>query len=152
MEDNNTPSVMTKLASFLFFIFFTTACFGWFFWSSFDTIHSLYSEAQNIAFSKGAMYSLGAGMTSLIIVSISAYQTLKKTNLSKFQEKLVTKLLILSIALMFLFPVSSHFLLEKIVVQKGYSECKEMSYQWLLYKKITYVKNNTICSHLIPKK
>ncbi|VAW86540.1 hypothetical protein MNBD_GAMMA17-2279 [hydrothermal vent metagenome] len=152
MKDKDAPSIMVKLTSFLFFIFFTVACYLWFIVSSYDTFNSLFSEKLVVDFSKGAMYALGAGIASLLIVFIAAYQSIKKCELSKKQEGIVVKALILSIILMFVFPIIAHFSVNKMTVAKGYYECEEMSYQWLLYRKIVYVKNDVVCSNLIRDK
>src|SRR5690606_24898655 len=120
--------------------------------SSYITFNSLLNDGLVVSFSKGAMYALGAGMASLTIIFIGAYQTLKKTELSKRQEKIATKLLVLFILLMFLIPAIVHFSVNKIAVAKGYFECEEMSYHWLLYSKYYYTENESVCSELVKEK
>ena len=144
MKNADTPSVIVRLTSFIFFISFSVACFWWFIASSYSIFHSLFIESLVISFSKGAMYALGAGMASFTMIYIGAYQILKKTELSKRQEKIATKLLVLLILLMFIIPAITHFSVNKIAITKGYFECEEMSYHWLLYSKYYYTENESV--------
>jgi len=131
MEDTDNISIITKVASFLFFVFLTIASFWWFITSSYGTLYSLFYGSEVVYFSKGAMYSLGAGIVLLLLTLLGIYQNVKKTDLSKSQTKLATKVFILSTIAMFVFPVAAHFSMHTIATRKGYFECKEMSYQWL---------------------
>jgi hypothetical protein len=148
MEDTDNTSIMTKVASFLFFVILTIASFWWFIASSYDTLHSLFYGNEVVYFSKGAMYSLGAGIVLLLLTLLGVYQNVKKTDLSKSQTKLATKIFVLSTVAMFVFPIVADFSVNTIATQNGFFECKEMSYQWLLYKKIVYVNSQAVCTSL----
>jgi len=148
MEDTHNASIMTKIASFLFFVILTFASFWWFIASSYGTLHSLFYGNEVVYFSKGAMYSLGAGIVLLLLTLLGVYQNVKKTDLSKAQSKLATKVFVLSTVTMFVFPVVAHFSVNNLATKYGYFECKEMSYQWLLYKKIVYVNSQAACTNL----
>lgn len=152
MRNADAPSVIVRLTSFTFFISFSVTCFWWFIVSSYGTFHSLLVESLIISFSKGAMYALGAGIASLTIVYIGAFQIFKKTELSKKQEKLTAKLLFLFIVLMFCIPAITHFAVNKIAITKGYFECEQMSYRWLLYSKYYYTESESVCNALVKEK
>jgi hypothetical protein len=148
MVDTHNASIMAKVASFLFFVILTIASFGWFIASSYGTLHALFYGNEVVYFSKGAMYSLGAGVVLLLLTLLGVYQNVKKTDLSKAQTKLATKVFVLSTVTMFVFPIVAHFSVNNLATQNGYFECKEMSYQWLLYKKIVYVNSQAVCTNL----
>ena len=148
MEDTENISIMTKVASFLFFVILTVASFWWFIASSYDTLHSLFYGNEVVYFSKGAMYSLGAGIVLLLLTLLGIYQNVKKTDLSKSQTKLATKVFVFSMVAMFVFPLAAQFSVNTIASRNGYFECKEMSYQWLLYQNIVYVNSQAVCTKL----
>jgi hypothetical protein len=148
MANTDNASRMTRFASFLFFVILTIASFWWFIASSYGTLHSLFYGSEVVYFSKGAMYSLGAGIVLLLLTLLGVYQNVKKTDLSKSQTKLATKIFVLSAVVMFVFPIVAHFSVNSIATKKGYFECKEMGYQWLLYKKIVYVNSQVVCTSL----
>ena len=148
MKGTDHKSIITRVASFLFFVFLTVASFWWFIVSSYGTFHSLIYGDEVVYFSKGAMYALGAGIVLLLLTMLGAYQNVKKTDLSEPQARLATRLFVLSTVAMFVFPFFAHFSVNTIATKNGYFECKEMSYQWLLYKKIVYVNSQTACSVL----
>jgi len=149
MKDVDSVSITTKIFSFLFFVMLTIGSFWWFTASSYGTLHSLFHGDEAVHFSKGAMYSLGVGIVLLLLILLGAYQNVKKTDLSKSQTKLVTKAFVLSIVMTFVFPIVAHFVINTMTAEKGYFECKEMSYQWLLYKNIVYVNDQAVCTDLI---
>lgn len=145
MNDTSNTSIMTKIASFLFFVILTIASIWWFIASSYSTLYSLFYGNEVVYFSKGAMYSLGAGIVLLLLTLLGVYQNVKKIDLSKSQTKLATKIFVLSAVMMFVFPIVAHLAVNTIATRNGYFECKEMSYQWLLYKKIVYVNSQAVC-------
>jgi di/tricarboxylate transporter len=152
MEDTYNASIMTKVASFLFFVILTIASFWWFVASSYGTLHSLFYGNEVVYFSKGAMYSFGAGVVLLLLTLLGVYQNVKKNDLSKAQTKWATKIFVLSTVAMFVFPVVAHFTVNNFATKNGYFECKEMSYQWLLYKKIVYVNSQAVCTNLVKSR
>jgi hypothetical protein len=152
MEHENSGSVATKILSFLFFVILTIASFWWFIVSSYNTLHSVFYGEEVVLFSKGAMYSLGAGIILLLLTLLGVYQNIKKIDLSIAQTKWATRIFILATVSMFIFPIVAHFTVSKLTAKKGYFECKEMNYQWLLYKKLVYTTNEHACEALIQEK
>ena len=152
MEHENSGSLVTRILSFLFFVILTIASFWWFVVSSYNTLHSVFYGDEVVYFSKGAMYSFGAGIVLLLLTLLGVYQNIKKIDLSTTQTKWVTRIFILATVSMFVFPTAAHFTVSKIVAKKGYIECKEMNYQWLLYKKLVYTSNELACETLIQEK
>ncbi|CAH0990984.1 hypothetical protein SIN8267_01085 [Sinobacterium norvegicum] len=148
MENTHNASTMTKFTSFLFFIFITSASLWWFIASSYGTFNSLFYGDDVVYFSKGAMYSLGAAVVLLLLTLLGAYQNIKKIELSKHQTTWATRVFILATVAMFTFPIAAHISVDKITAKNGYFECKEMSYQWLLYEKIVYVNSQAACANL----
>lgn len=148
MENADNASIMTKVASFLFFVTLTIASFWWFIASSYGTFHSLFYGDDIVYFSKGAMYSLGSGIVLLLLTLLGVYQNIRKTDLSKYQTKWVARVFILATVLMFIFPIVARFSVDKLTAKNGYFQCKEMNYQWLLYEKIVYVNSQSVCASL----
>lgn len=145
MENTVNPSVGTRIASFLFFLVLTVASFWWFIASIYGTLNALHDGAEVVAFSKGAMYALGAGIILLLFVILGVYQNLKKVDFSGRQTKWATKAFILAVVAMFVFPMIAHLSVGSLAEKRGYSECEEMSYRWLLYKKVVYVSGQDVC-------
>ena len=152
MKQENSESVATKILSFLFFVILTIASFWWFIVSSYNTLHSVFYGDEVVLFSKGAMYSFGAGIVLLLLTLLGVFQNIRKIELSVAQTKWATRIFILATVWMFVFPIAAHFKVSKLMAQKGYFECKEMNYQWLLYKKLVYTTNELTCEALIQKK
>lgn len=148
MEQKNIGSIATKFLSFLFFVILTIASLGWFTVSSYGTLHSLFNGEDIVWFSKGAMYSLGAGIVLLLLTLLGLYQNVKKVDLSKVQTVLVTRIFILVTISMFFFPIAAHLSINKLTSQNGYFECMEMNYKWFLYEKIVYVNSQAVCEDL----
>ncbi len=152
MEHENSGSVVTKILSFLFFVILTIASFWWFTVSSYNTLHSVFYGKEVVLFSKGAMYSLGAGIILLLLTLLGVYQNIRKIDLSTTQTEWATRIFILATVSMFVFPIAAHFTVSKLTAKKGYFECKEMNNQWLLYKKLVYTTNENACQALIKEK
>ena len=148
MENVGNTSIMTKAVSFLFFVILTIASFWWFIASSYGTFHSLFYGDDVVYFSKGAMYSLGSGIVLLLLTLLGVYQNVKKIDLSKYQTMWATRVFILATVAMFVFPIVAHLSVDKLTAENGYSKCKEMNYQWLLYEKIVYVNSQAVCTSL----
>lgn len=152
MEHESNVSIVTKILSFLFFAILTIASFWWFIVSSYKTVHSVFNGDEVVLFSKGAMYSLGAGIILLLLTLLGVYQNIKKTELSVVQTKWATQIFILVTVSMFVFPMAAHFTVSKLMDKKGYYECEKMNYQWLLYKKLVYAADEFVCEALTQEK
>jgi len=148
MEHEHRGSIVTKVSSFLFFVILTIASFWWFFVSSYGTLQSVFYGDDVVHFSKGAMYSLGAGIILLLLTLLGVYQNTKKVDLSKTQTKWAARGFILATVSMFVFPIAAHVSVDRLTAINGYLECKEMNYQWLLYEKIVYVNSQSVCEKL----
>lgn len=149
MKHEHIGSMVTKISSFLFFFILTIASFWWFIVSSYGTLRSVFFGDKVVYFSKGAMYSLGAGIVLLLLILLGIYQNIKKSDLSKAQEKCATRVFMLATAMMFVFPIAAHFSVSKLTAHRGYFECEEVKYKWLLYEKIVYVTSQSACESLI---
>jgi len=149
MEQLDNNSLIAKLAGFMFFAVLAVASFAWFICSGYGTFHSFLENRDAVFFSKGAMYGLGSGLVALLLILFAGYQNVRKSKLSKSQERWMTRLLLLGFAVMFIFPLIAHWGVNSVAVQKGYFECSEMSYQWLLYKSVVYVNGQDVCTSLI---
>lgn len=152
MTYKNNGSIVTRISSFLFFIVLTIASLSWFFASAYSTLHSVSYNDETVYFSKGAMYALGAGIILLLLTLLGSYQNIKKVELSATQSKWATRTFIFAAVFMFVFPIAAHFMVNKLISKSGYVECKELSYQWLLYKNLVYTNNESTCALLIQEK
>jgi len=152
MEESDSPSLLARISGFLFFFSITIACFAWFIWSAIELFRSVYDKLPVIIFDKGSMYALGAGITSIVITLTGVYQGFMRLELSKRQETLVKYAMISGVIVMFVFPQIVHYSVSKIIKERSYYSCENMSYQWLLYKKIVYTKNIVTCNDFTREK
>lgn len=152
MESATKPPMRTRILSFAFLLILTASFFIWFAISAYGLISDIESNSTVIAFDKGVMYVLGGvlGLSGLLFAAV--YQGILEKNLSKKGEQVLTRLIIVSIIIMFLFPHLVQHYVSKVVESKSYQACEEMTYQWLFYEKYYYTDTSETCRELVVLK
>jgi hypothetical protein len=152
MERMPKPSMQTRVLSFAFLLILTASFFLWFVISSYGLNSDIESDSAVIVFDKGVMYVLGGvlGLCGLLFAAV--YQGILEKSLSKKGERVLTKLIIACIVIMFVFPHVVQYYVENIIERKTYQVCDEMIYKWLFYEKYYYTDTPETCRTLITEK
>ncbi|EKO3925209.1 hypothetical protein GCS56_002488 [Vibrio metschnikovii] len=152
MNEQPLASLLVRLLSLAFFMLLTFGAFFWFSVSSVNLISTLRTESQVIGFDKGAMYTLGCGLGLLAITVGGLMQGILKLKLTEKQHSFFSRSIVISLLLMVIYPQVAHYTVDSYLKSKQYSICDEVSYQWLIYSKLYYTKDNMACSNLIREK
>jgi hypothetical protein len=96
------------------------------------------------------MFGAGIGLASLTFAIF--YEGILRRKLTNKITKGITRSALVGISLMFILPQVLHYLASTYLEKDRYVICDEMSYQWLLYKKIVYTTNQLRCETLIQEK
>lgn len=152
MDAQNSPTALARYGGFFLFLLLTAACFVWFSWSAYDIVDSISSKANAVYFDKGSLYMFGAGIGLASLTFAIFYEGILRRKLTKKITKGITRSTLVGILLMFILPHVLHYLASTYLEEKHYVICDEMSYQWLLYKKVVYTTNQLSCEALIQEK
>jgi hypothetical protein len=60
-------------------------------------------------------------------------------------NKIVTRALLASIAIMIILPHLTHFAINTHLKDEGYTVCREASKQWLFVRTIVYTRDEDVC-------
>ena len=152
MDMKNSPTPLARYGGFFLFLLVTMACFIWFFWSVYDIVDSIFSKAHTVYFDKGSLYMFGAGIGLASLTFTIFYEGLLGRNLTNKITRGITRSASIGVSLMFILPHIFHYLASTYLEEKQYVVCDEMSYQWLLYKKLVYTDNQETCEFLVQEK
>ena len=89
-----------------FFLSLSVGSLAWFGSSLNDLVSDLMNMRNIITFDKGSMYMLGAGVGALSFSVIVVYSAIFQRKVSFSVEKLVIKIALISIVVMFVLPQS----------------------------------------------
>ena len=67
-------------------------------------------------------------------------------------EKLVIKIALISIVVMFVLPHAAHFLIDNVISDNGYQECEPLSHRGLRYSKYVFTQDEETCINLVAEK
>lgn len=152
MGTQSSPTALARYGGFFLFFLVTAACFVWFSWSAYDIVYSISSKAYAVYFDKGSLYMFGAGIGLASLSFAIFYEGILRRKPTNKITKGITRSALVGILLMFILPHSLHFLASKYLEEESYVVCDEMSYQWLLYKKLVYTTNQLACEALVQEK
>jgi hypothetical protein len=152
MDAQSSPTALARYSGFFLFLLLTAACFFWFSWSAYDIVNSISSKAHAVYFDKGSLYMFGAGIGLASLTFAIFYEGILRRKLTNKITKGITRSALVGISLMFILPQVLHYLASTYLEKDRYVICDEMSYQWLLYKKIVYTTNQLRCETLIQEK
>ncbi len=152
MNDEENPSLFTRIFGVLLFV--SMAIFGpiWFFVSITASISALIDSQAVITFNKGAMYMLGGGISASFFSVGAVYFILYSRKVPEKIEPILIKGVIVGLLIMFIFPQIAHFSISKIIEKRKYIVCEAVSYRWLMYKNYAYTKSQEECAELVNQK
>lgn len=152
MEENAEPSLPVKLLSLGLFLLLTISSGTWFTISAINLISDIRHQASVIAYDEGSMYMLGCTIGILGILVGGAYHVLLDRKLPKSGERILIKIILSGIVIMFVFPHVANLYVENEIGHSKYSICDKLTYEWLLYKKYYYTDTPETCRKLLAEK
>lgn len=152
MGTQNSSTALARYGGFFLFFLVTAVCFIWFSWSVYDIINSISSKAQAVYFNKGSLYMLGAGIGLASLTFAIFYEGILRRNLTSKITRGIARSALMGVSLMFILPHILHYLASTYLEEERYVVCDEMSYQWLLYKKLVFTTNQHTCEALVQEK
>src|SRR5690606_22518155 len=96
-----------------------------------------------------SMYMLGCGIGLLLLTIGGVMQGIFGLELTPKKQSLFTRGIVVSLALMVVFPQLTHYVVNKYAQKQHYSICNDASYRWFLYSKLYYTKSKIACDELI---
>jgi len=139
-----TPAKSVTVIVFALFAICSLLAFGYY---AFDVTISLISKKEIIEFNKGAMYMLGVGLGSGLLVIFMIHELTGKTISNSYNKK-ATKFALVSIGLIFVFPQLADYIVSSKVGKMDYVFCEEKSYRWLHAQNKVYGVNADTCSNI----
>ena len=152
MDTQISPTPLARHGGFFLFLLVTMACFIWFIWSAYGIANSIYSKEHTVYFDKGSLYMFGAGIGLASLTFTIFYEGILGRNLTNKITKGVTRGALIGVSLMFILPHLLHYMASTHLEEEHYVICDEVSYQWLLYKKLVYTANQQTCEILVQQK
>lgn len=145
MEDHITTVTPAKCVTVIIFALFAICVFLAFGYYAYDVSISLISKKEIIEFNKGAMYMLGVGLGSGLLVIFMIHELTGK-KISDSYNKKATKIAFVSIGLIFAFPQLADYIVNSKVKGMDYVFCEEKSYRWLHTQNKVYGVNVDTCN------
>lgn len=140
---NTSDITPSKWITYPTIIFFILLGFGSFIIASTSFI-SLVSEIKLhndlISINKGLFYLFGVGIGSVVLVIDGVYTSMLNKKLPNNLYRLLTRIGILSIAIIIVLPHLIHYLAANHLENEGYQICESRSTQWLFVRTIVYTK------------
>jgi hypothetical protein len=152
MEVTTEPSLSTKLLSLGFFLLLTISSGTWFAISSINLISDIRYQAPVIAYDEGSMYMLGCTIGLLGVLAGGAYYVLLGRKLPKKVERILIRIMLSGVVIMFVFPHVANFYVESEIEHSKYYICEKLTYEWLLYKKYYYTDTPETCGKLVAER
>jgi len=141
---NVTPAKYVTVIVFALFAICSLLAFGYY---AFDVTISLILKKEIIEFNKGAMYMLGVGLGSGLLVIFMIHELTGK-KISNSYNKKATKFALISIGMIFVFPQLADYIVSSKVEKMDYVFCEEKSYRWLHAQNKVYGVNAGTCSNI----
>ena len=152
MNEQLVQPFHVRIFSVLLFVLLPIACLVWFGSSLNDLVSDLMNMRNIITFDKGSMYMLGAGVGTLSFSVAVVYSAIFQRKVSFSVEKLVIKIALISIVVMFVLPQAAHLLINNVISDKGYQECVPLSHRGLRYDEYVFTQNEETCINLVAEK
>lgn len=141
-----------RILSVVFFVSFSVGSLAWFGSSLNDLVSDLMNMSNIITFDKGSMYMLGTGVGALSFSVAVIYSAIFQRKVSFSVEKLVIKIALISIVVMFVLPHAAHLLINNVISDNGYQECEPLSHRGLRYSKYVFTQDEETCINLVAEK
>jgi hypothetical protein len=152
IEDRDRPSTIIRITGPLLFAFMGIPALLWFGVNLYTITDEILSSSSIVVFDKGVFYMLGVGLGALILTYVAGYEYWLDKPLTKRLNILCTKMALISVAVLILFPQVSHFFLNRHLVNNSYTVCREASTQWLHDRTIVYIDSSENCHEVAEKR
>ena len=149
MNDQDLPSLATRIVGPIVFLIGATAALFWFGYNLYILLANL--NAGTVYFDKGAFYMLGVGMGMATLAFVLAYEFWYGKTLPTNITRLCSKLAYASILLLFITPHAMHFFTGSYLANRGLTVCEEASSQWLFVSEIFYISDERNCDKILSE-
>lgn len=150
METRDPPSLLNRIITPPLLLVSGASAVLWFIYRAIVLYKSL--SAPVVLFDKGSYYMLGVGIGLLSLAFVTITEFWGGKPITNKQNRMLTKLAISGVVLLFLVPHIAHFITDKYLEKHGYFVCEEASHQWLFVRDIVYVQPSIECSAGLKKK
>lgn len=150
MKDREKPSLAIRIIGALLFIAGSCAALFWFFYRVVILVST--SQLEVVVFDKGSFYMLGVGVGMSVLAFTAIQEGWVGKVLSKRQAAILTRIAIVSLALIFIVPNLFHYITDTYFSNEGYSVCEEASSQWLFVRDIVYIQDTIECGAKLKEK
>ena len=113
--------------------------------SGIDVIQKISGRADVVIIQKGLFYMLGAGIGLLCVGIDQYYNRILHKKLTNIFLKIFTVFFFGGIVIALLLPHILSSVATNKLEKLHYSYCAPLSYTWLFYKDIAYVKDKSLC-------
>ena len=151
MEGEEKASFGVRILIAIVFFILAASALAWFVHDAIDLAISLYKLSPVINFFKSAMYLLGVSIGFFFMFAGIVLQGILEKDLSKKSESFLARGMIAGVVIMFALPQIAHYTVSELIPKDRYMVCEEMSYQWMMHKKIVYTDNQATCDKLISE-
>lgn len=145
MMNNSACDRRKQLLAAIFMGGFGLIALSIFFWGLGSLVASLVQSAPIVTFNTGVFRFLGVAIISVGIAIYAAIEWWQRSMPSAGLAKLLTRMMMVGLALMFLLPHLVHFPLEKYLFNHGYKICQPKSYANRAYQSVAYVIDVPAC-------
>lgn len=145
MDEHTKNITPAKCVTVFVFALFSLCSLLAFIYFSYEVSKSLLLKEALIEFNKGAMYILGVGLGSGLLVIFMIHE-LTGREISHSYNKKATRFAVMSLVLMFMFPVVADYIVSSKINRMGYVFCDTKSYQWLHVKNKVYGADVDMCN------
>jgi hypothetical protein len=111
----------------------------------FATVSAISHDSVRVVFDQGAFYLLGATIGLLALIWIMIYQGILMKELTEKLTSWFSRIAVSGMLTVFILPVVSHIVIEKIVLDKGYEICTAETSTWFYLSEIVYLKTGSAC-------
>jgi hypothetical protein len=143
LRDHDAPSIAERVGGPLIFGLGGLASLGWFTVQLYILLSSF--SDQIITFDKSAFYFLGVGGGLVVLAYATTKEALLRKVLTALEAKVLTRIGIVSLFLLFALPWIVEELVEWVLIPKGYQICEAASHVWLLFEQIVFVAPGASC-------
>ncbi|NOQ78393.1 MAG: hypothetical protein GQ546_03225 [Gammaproteobacteria bacterium] len=151
MEGNTKRINLSRYATVFVFALISIGALIAFGYYALDVVLGLIYREDIIEFNKGAMYMLGAGLSAGLLTFFMVHE-LKGREVSKSYNKKATRLAMIFIGFIFLFPQLVDYVISYKVRDIDYIFCENRSYQWLHAQNKVFGINDEACENFKTNK
>jgi len=151
MNDDFQKNTISKYATVFVFALICVGALIAFGIYGYNVAYDLIRREELVEFNKGAMYMLGVGLSSGLLVTFMIHELIGK-EISKSYNKKATRSALIFIGLIFVFPQIADYVILYKVKNAGYVFCENRSYRWLHAQNKVFAVDASTCETFRPMK